>query len=70
MNFENALCAMRKGYKVQRKSLRNRLNAICLYIENGFLISEQTHELSMHKKEQLTCVSERGLMASDWEVLK
>lgn len=70
MLFENALVALRKGYKVQRRSTKKRLNAVCLYMENGYLYSEQTHELSSHKKEKVWGVSIGNVLAEDWEVLK
>lgn len=66
MKFENAMVLMRKGHKVQRKSLRKRINAICLFIKNEELFSEQTHELSTHKVERIYGVSYNMLMAEDW----
>lgn len=70
MRFENAIVAMRKGYKVQRKSLKKRLNAIRLFIENDALYSEQTHELSQHKVDKVYGISYNMLMAEDWEATK
>lgn len=70
MLFEQAICAMRKGYKVQRKSTKNRLNAVCLYMKNGYLYSEQTHELSNHRKEKVWGVSVGNMLAEDWEAFK
>lgn len=70
MKFENAMVAMRKGFKVQRKSAMNRLNAVCFYIEGGKIITEQTHELSNHKKEPLASLSNGSIMSEDWVALK
>lgn len=70
MRFENAMVAMRKGYKVQRKSLKRRLNAIRLFMKYDVIYSEQTHELSSHKIEKIYGVSYSMLMAEDWEATK
>ena len=70
MRFENAICAMRKGYKVQRTSTRNRINAVCLFIKDGKVYTEQTHELSSHKIEELAVVNAKMIMAEDWAALK
>lgn len=70
MKFENAMCAMRKGFKVQRKSLMKRINAICLFMKNEEIYSEQTHPLSPHKIERIYGVSYNMLMAEDWIALK
>ena len=70
MLFENALNLMRKGYKLQRESQKKRLNAICLYMENGILMSEQTHELSKHRKEPLRTLFCNAMMADDWVIIE
>lgn len=70
MKFEQAMLAMRKGYKVQRKSLKERLNAVCLFMKDGLLYSEQTHPLNMHKVERIYGVSYNAILAEDWIALE
>ena len=70
MEFQNALVAIKKGYKVQRKSIRNRLNAVCIYLEGNELVSEQTHPLSEHKKNTLSNITTKSLLATDWIAYK
>jgi len=66
MNFENAICAMRKNYKVIRESQRNRLNGVCLYMKDGKIYTEQVHPLSRHKVEELLTLSAGSICATDW----
>ena len=66
MNFENAIVAMRKGYKVQRESSKGRLNGVCLYMKNNKIFAEQTHEMSQHKITELLALNASQLLASDW----
>lgn len=70
MKFENAMVAMRKGYKVQRKQNKERLNGVCFFIKDGVMYSEQTHELSSKVVFVMNYVNQNALMAEDWEVLK
>ena len=70
MRFENAICAMRKGYKVQRKSCMNRMNAVRLFMKDGKIYTEQTHELSARKVEELAAINARMIMAEDWVAYK
>jgi hypothetical protein len=61
---------MEQGYKVQRKSQKRRLNGLCYYLRNGHIWTEQTHELSQHRKDMLLTLSEKSITATDWEVVK
>lgn len=66
MKFENAMVAMRQGYKVQRESTKGRLNGVCLYIKDNKLYAEQTHELSEHKTKELLALNVSQILATDW----
>ena len=70
MKFMNAMVAMEKGFKVQRNSQKNRLNGLCYYLKDGHIWTEQTHNLSNHRTEQLLILSEKSIMADDWELVK
>ena len=70
MEFQNALVAIKKGYKVQRKSLKSRINSVCIYLEDGKLVSQQTHPLSEHKKNPLDSITTKCLLATDWIAFK
>ena len=70
MKFMNAMVAMEKGFKVQRESQKGRLNGLCYYLKDGHIWTEQTHDLSNHKKEQLLTLSEKSIIADDWELVK
>ena len=70
MEFQNALVAVKKGYKIQRKSMRNRLNAVCIYLEGDCLMTKQTHELSEHRNIPLISLSSKNIMAKDWMAFK
>ena len=70
MKFMNALCAMEKGFKVQRESQKGRLNGLCYYLKEGHIWTEQTHDLSNHRTEQLLTLSEKSIIADDWELVK
>lgn len=70
MKFMNAMVAMEKGFKVQRESQKGRLNGLCYYLKDGHIWAEQTHDLSNHKKEQLLTLSEKSIIADDWELVK
>lgn len=66
MKFENAVVAMRQGFKVQRDSCKGRLNGVCLYIKDNKLYAEQTHELSAHKTTEVFALNASQIMATDW----
>lgn len=70
MKFENAMVAMRKGFKVQRKQNKNRLNGVCLFIKDGIMYSQQTHDLSSKAVETTNYIYQTALMAEDWEAFK
>ena len=66
MKFENALVALKQGLKIQRISNRRRLNAICLFMKNGKLYTQQTHPLSEHKITEFTSLNASMILADDW----
>ena len=66
MKFQNALVAMEQGYKVQRESTKNRLNGVCLYMKDGKIYAEQTHDLSAHKTTELFALNVSQILAKDW----
>lgn len=66
MEFQNALVALKKGFKVQRESGKNRINAVCLFIKKGKLYAKQTHEMSEHKVKEVLSLSVAQLLADDW----
>ena len=70
MNFENGLVALRKGFKIIRRSQKHRLNAVCLFMKDGVIWTEQVHPDSEHKKDTPLNLPTRAICANDWEAFK
>lgn len=59
--------ALRKGFEIQRRSTKNRLNAVCLFMKDDKIYTRQTHELSQHKVNELMALNITQILADDWE---
>ena len=71
MNFENALVAMRKGFKVIRKKSLSRLNGVYYTLENGVLYTTPCCDCGFRrKKEVVVSLSGSSILADDWTVYK
>lgn len=65
MRFENALVALRKGYKVCRRCSINRLNGVYFSMENG---SIDSFAMADNKKGFFSGFSKGSIEASDWRL--
>lgn len=72
MKFENAIVAMRKGYKVCRKKNLNRMNGIYLMInkKTGQLETGQIHTNVVRRPPDVICVDCDNITAEDWMLLE
>lgn len=67
MRFENALVALRQGYKVCRKTSYNRMNGIYYKMDKDTINS---YSMMNNKQSHYVIFSLNHVLANDWTVYK
>lgn len=71
MKFENALVAMRKGYKIMRYDSKDKLSCCCYHMdEKGcIIVSHPNRERTIDNNDLLTLAT-NSILAEDWVAFK